>query len=64
VIGDMNMLPDYARKELNEALEITKDNKGLNLIMALSYSGSLGVAECGKEYCTGSEGGQAECGKH
>jgi undecaprenyl diphosphate synthase len=39
VIGDMNMLPDYARKELNEALEFTKDNTGLNLIMALSYSG-------------------------
>lgn len=39
VIGDMNMLPDYARKELNEALEITKNNTGLNLIMALSYSG-------------------------
>ena len=39
VIGDMNMLPDYAQKELNEALEITKDNTGLNLIMALSYSG-------------------------
>jgi undecaprenyl diphosphate synthase len=39
VIGDMNMLPDYARKELNEALDYTKDNTGLNLIMALSYSG-------------------------
>jgi undecaprenyl diphosphate synthase len=39
VIGDMNMLPDYARNELNEALEITKGNTGLNLIMALSYSG-------------------------
>lgn len=39
VIGDMNMLPDYARKELNEALEITSSNTGLNLIMALSYSG-------------------------
>src|SRR5688572_22842859 len=39
VIGDMNMLPEYARKELNEALEITKENTGLNLIMALSYSG-------------------------
>ncbi len=39
VIGDMNMLPEYAKKELNEALEITKDNTGLNLIMALSYSG-------------------------
>ena len=33
------MLPDYARRELNEALEITKKNSGLNLIMALSYSG-------------------------
>ena len=39
VIGDMNMLPDYARKELNEALDFTKNNTGLNLIMALSYSG-------------------------
>ena len=39
VIGDMNMLPDYARTELNEALDITKNNTGLNLIMALSYSG-------------------------
>jgi len=39
VIGDMNMLPEYAHNELNEALEMTKNNTGLNLIMALSYSG-------------------------
>jgi len=39
VIGDMSMLPEYAKKELDEALQITKDNKGLNLVMALSYSG-------------------------
>lgn len=38
VIGDMNMLPEYARKELNESLDITSKNSGLNLIMALSYS--------------------------
>jgi undecaprenyl diphosphate synthase len=38
VIGDMNMLPEYARQELNEALELTSKNTGLNLIMALSYS--------------------------
>lgn len=38
VIGDMNMLPAYAQKELNESLEITSRNTGLNLIMALSYS--------------------------
>lgn len=39
VIGDMNMLPGYAKKELDEALEITRGNTGLNLVMALSYSG-------------------------
>src|SRR5438270_9810500 len=39
VIGDLNMLPEYARSELQEALEITSKNKGLNLVMALSYSG-------------------------
>ena len=39
VIGDMSMLPDYAKKELDEALQITKKNTGLNLVMALSYSG-------------------------
>src|SRR5690349_15023325 len=39
VIGDMNMLPDYAREELKDALKQTEKNTGLNLIMALSYSG-------------------------
>ena len=39
VIGDLTMLPEYARKELQEALEFTKKNTGLNLVMALSYSG-------------------------
>jgi undecaprenyl diphosphate synthase len=39
VIGDINMLPHYAQEELQEAIEITKGNTGLNLIMALSYSG-------------------------
>ena len=38
VIGDINMLPEYARKELKEALDETSHNTGLNLVMALSYS--------------------------
>jgi undecaprenyl diphosphate synthase len=38
VIGDMKMLPEYAQKELKESLDITSNNTGLNLIMALSYS--------------------------
>jgi undecaprenyl diphosphate synthase len=39
VIGDLTMLPANAKIELNEAIEITKENTGLQLIVALSYSG-------------------------
>ena len=39
VIGDLNMLPDYTRKELNVALAKTANNTGMNLVIALSYSG-------------------------
>lgn len=38
VIGDMAMLPVSAYNALQEALEMTAANTGLNLIMALSYS--------------------------
>jgi undecaprenyl diphosphate synthase len=38
VIGDVEMLPDYAQKALKEALDLTATNTGLNLVMALSYS--------------------------
>lgn len=38
VIGDKEMLPEYARNELQEALDMTSQNTGLNLVMALSYS--------------------------
>lgn len=45
VIGDMKMLPDYAQAELNEALELTAANTGLNLVMALSYSSRWELTE-------------------
>jgi undecaprenyl diphosphate synthase len=38
VIGDMNMLPPNANRELQEALKETSGNTGLHLVMALSYS--------------------------
>lgn len=38
VIGDISMLPENARRELDEALAETSTNTGLNLVMALSYS--------------------------
>ncbi len=39
IIGDKNMLPPTAQTELQEALDLMNYNTGLNLIMALSYSG-------------------------
>jgi undecaprenyl diphosphate synthase len=38
VIGNIDMLPPNAHRELNEACAETKNNTGLNLVMALSYS--------------------------
>lgn len=45
VIGDVGMLPPYARNELNEAIDQTSKNTGLNLVMALSYSSRWEIAE-------------------
>lgn len=37
-IGDVSMLPGNIRKEIDHLTEKTKNNTGLNLILALSYS--------------------------
>src|SRR4051812_44609445 len=49
VIGDMDMLPEYARQEMHEALDFTKHNTGLNLVMALSYSSRWEIVNAVKE---------------
>ena len=49
VIGDMSMLPEHARKELEEVLEDTKDNSTMHLIMALSYSSRWELVNAVKE---------------
>lgn len=38
-IGDMNSLPDPVKAELEMAIDDTGKNDGLNLILAISYSG-------------------------
>lgn len=38
VIGDFAALPEICQKEMQEAIDITAKNTGLNLILALSYS--------------------------
>ena len=49
VIGDRQMLPDFAQTELEEALELTAANTGLTLIMALSYSSRWEIANAVKQ---------------
>ena len=49
VIGDRQMLPDFAQKELQEALELTATNTGLTLIMALSYSSRWEITNAVKQ---------------
>ncbi len=36
-IGRLGMLPESCRQEINQAIEKTRNNNGLNLILALSY---------------------------
>ncbi len=39
VIGDVYKMDTFVRNELNEAIKLTQNNDGLNLILALSYGG-------------------------
>ena len=45
VIGALDMLPGYAHNALQEALQLTSQNTGLNLVMALSYSSRWELVE-------------------
>lgn len=48
VIGDVNMLPEACRRELEEAIHLTAMNKRMNLIMALSYSSQWEIIRAAK----------------
>lgn len=47
-IGNLAMLPDEAQNALNEAMALTAQNTGLNLIIALSYSSRWELVEATK----------------
>jgi undecaprenyl diphosphate synthase len=48
-IGDMESLPKSCQDQLQEAKESTKDNDGLNLILALGYSGKWDIVQAAKK---------------
>jgi undecaprenyl diphosphate synthase len=47
-IGNIKDLPPNCQKELQEAKEITKNNTGLNVILAISYSGRWEILDAVK----------------
>ena len=51
-IGDTNSLPSKAKKELLEAINKTKDNTRMTLILALSYSGRWDILNAAKNLIT------------
>jgi len=60
VIGDMALMPEYAKKELHEALADTAGNSGLNLIMALSYSSRWELGQAAKRIAVDAKEGRIE----
>ncbi|MBN2224461.1 MAG: isoprenyl transferase [Deltaproteobacteria bacterium] len=48
-VGRFSQLPDIVREVLLEAIRITKDNKGMTLVIALSYSGRGEIVDAVKE---------------
>jgi undecaprenyl diphosphate synthase len=60
VIGDVSMLPDYAKQALQEALSMTASNTGLNLVMALSYSSRWELMQAVKRIAKDVEAGNID----
>ena len=48
-IGDLSKMPEKVKERLNGCIEFLKDNTGLNLILALSYSSKWEIIEAIKE---------------
>lgn len=48
-IGATDQLPDRCHRKLNEGIELTRNNTGLTLILALNYSGRWEITEAVKK---------------
>ena len=59
-IGDIEGLPDSCRNELKRAFEKTKNNTGVNLILALNYSARWELLEANKKIAAAVKSGELE----
>jgi len=63
IIGDFDSLPTKVQSELKKALEFSKNNNGLNLIIALSYSSRWEIIEAVKKIATDCKNNKLEIEK-
>jgi undecaprenyl diphosphate synthase len=56
-IGNTKNLPQSCQRELREAIELTKNNTGLTLVLALSYSGRWEITEAVRQIAQDVENG-------
>lgn len=61
-IGNIRNLPPNCQRELQEAIEITRHNEGLTLILALSYSGRWEITEAVRQIAAEVEQGTLHAG--
>lgn len=57
-IGDTTQLPEKAQRKLQEAINQTAGNTGLNLILALNYSGKWDITQAMKRIAVKVENGE------
>ncbi len=60
VIGNLEMLPPFAKNEMHEALEMTSTNTGMSLVMALSYSSRWELVNAVKNIALDSQSGKLD----
>lgn len=51
-IGDLGLLPENPRNELSNLVELTKNNTGLTVVLALSYSSRAELVHAAKKIMT------------
>ena len=59
-IGELDDLPTSARQGILDGVEKTKNNTGLNLVLALSYSGRQEILKAVKDLCLDLESGKVK----
>jgi len=57
-IGEVDKLPDITKKEIDHLKERTKNNTGLNLVLALSYSSRWEIMKAIKNIATEAKAGR------